>query len=369
MKTKRPSLAIIIPGGVGTGKDNIGVPVLLGLLKLISASYDLTIFQLSKINPGYKPDGFELISVYHANSVLRLLKFPFIFGRQHRAKKFVAVHGFWAMPAGFLAVAVGKIFGVKSIVSVLGGDAVALPEIDYGRLHKPLLRKLIFWTLNNAAHSNALTQYLVNNLLAYGFKQPVDVIPWGVDRELFDYHPKPFKVADQLYTFLHVANLHPVKDQETLLRTFAIINKAVASRLVIVGTGVDHDKTLRLKDELGLQNAVTILDPVPYENLSAIYHGADILLHTSLSEGQCEVVTEAMSCGLPVCGTRVGLMHDLPDCCVTVDVRDYKSLAEKTIALVRDPERMNEMRMRAHQWTSHHDILWTAQKLTSLYGS
>ncbi|MEJ0029489.1 MAG: glycosyltransferase [Bacteroidota bacterium] len=362
--TNRPSLAIIIPGGVGTGKDNIGVPVLLGLIKLLGAKYDLTIFQLSRTNEGYRPDGFELISVYHSNSLLRILRFPAVFKKHHRAKKFVAVHGFWAMPAGFLAVIVGKLFGVKSIVSVLGGDAVGLPEIDYGRLHRPMLRRMIFWTLRKATHANALTQYLVNNLNQYGFEGKVEVIPWGVDRELFDYHPK---AAGETVNFLHVANFHAVKDQETLLRSFAIIRSSMRSRLVIVGSGDGVKKILRLIDELGLQTSVSILNPVPYDKLSPIYHNADVLLHTSLSEGQCEVVTEAMSCGLAVCGTRVGLMHDLPNCCVTVDVRDYKMLAEKTIALIRDPVRMNEMKMLAHQWTAHHDILWTFNQLIRLY--
>jgi glycosyltransferase involved in cell wall biosynthesis len=182
---------------------------------------------------------------------------------------------------------------------------------------------------------------------------------------LFDYHPKPLRSP---ITFLHVANLHPVKDQETLIRAFAIINASIPSQLIIVGSGVDYDKVMGWIAEHRLEN-VFIKEPVPYEQLSTIYHSADVLLHTSLSEGQSEVVTEAMSCGLPVCGTRVGLMHDLPGCCVTADVRDYKTLAEKTIALMKDQERMNEIRMKAQHWTSQHDITWTSKKLMSLYGS
>jgi glycosyltransferase involved in cell wall biosynthesis len=366
MKGNRPALAIIIPGGIGTGKGNIGVPVLNGLTKIISTHFDLTVFSLTEINTGYKPEGFELVDAYTRSSVMRVLSFPSLFRKHHRAKRFVAVHGFWVMPAGLLAVLAGKLFGVKSIVSVLGGDAVALPEIGYGRLHKPILRWLTLITLRKADHINALTEYLVNNLRAVGFKRAVDVIPWGVDRGLFDYHPKPLR---PVITFLHVANLHPVKDQETLLRTFAIISAAIRSRLIIVGTGTDYKKVTRLITGLGIQDLVSIREPVPYEHLSVIYHGADVLLHTSLSEGQCEVVTEAMSCGLPVCGTRVGLMHDLPDCCVVVEVRDHKQLAEETIRLVQDPGRMNDIRMRAHHWTSHHDITWTAEKLMSLYRS
>ncbi|HMJ69890.1 MAG TPA: glycosyltransferase [Cyclobacteriaceae bacterium] len=366
MKGNRSALAIIIPGGIGTGRGNMGVPVLNGLVKIISAQFDLTVFSLAKINAGYQPEGFELVDAYKSNSVMRVLSFPRLFRKHHRRKKFVAIHGFWVMPAGLLAVLAGKLFGVKSVVSVLGGDAAALPEIGYGRLHKPLVRWLTLLTLSKADHINALTEYLVNNLRAVGFKRAVDVIPWGVNKDLFYYDPKP---ASLLTVFLHVANLHPVKDQETLLRTFTIITAAIRARLVIVGTGTDHSKVMRLIDELDIKNLVTIHEPILYEYLPVIYHGADVLLHTSLSEGQCEVVTEAMSCGVPVCGTRVGLMHDLPDCCVTVDVRDYKRLAEEAIKLVRDPGRIKELRLRAKQWTSLHDIVWTAEKLMSIYRS
>ena len=364
----KPSLAFIIPGGVGTGKDNIGVPVLLALIKIISAHYDLTIFQLSKTNENYKPEGFELISVYHSSSLTRILRFPTVFRKHHKQKKFVAVHGFWAMPAGMLAVIVAKMFKIKSIVSLLGGDAVGLPEIEYGRLHKPFLRRLIFWTLRNATHANALTNYLVNNLRQYNFKGHIDVIPWGVDQQLFDYHPKPYE-KDLQFTFLHVANLHPVKDQETLLRAFDIIRRNVDSKLVIIGSGSDQRMVTRMISDRKLDDVVILLQPVAYEKLSAIYHSSDILLHTSRSEGQSEVVTEAMSCGLPVCGTKVGLMYDLNDCCVAVDVCDHKTLAEKTIALINDPERMNELRMRANHWATSHDIMWTAKEYVKLYGS
>lgn len=366
MSNNRPSLAIIIPGGVGTGKHDTGVPVLTGLVKLICAHYNLTVFSLTEINPGYKAEGFELIDVSHSNALARLLKFPSIFKRHHRRKNFVAVHGFWAMPGGMLAVYVGKRFGVKSIVSLLGGDAVGIPEIDYGRLHKPVMRWLIFWALKNASKINALTTYLAGNLKRYGFKRTVDIIPWGVDRELFDYHPKP---TGNPVTFLHVANLHPVKDQQTLLRAFNLIRKEVASKLVIVGTGIDEQKVKQSIVELGLNDVVELREPIPYEQLSAVYHSADVLLHTSLSEGQSEVVTEAMSCGLPVCGTRVGLMSDLEERCVVVDVGDYEMLARKTIALVKDQHKMNEIRIAANHWTSEHDIRWTAGKLMGLYGS
>ena len=84
-------------------------------------------------------------------------------------------------------------------------------------------------------------------------------------------------------------------------------------------------------------NNVSFIAPLPYEQLPAYYSKADILLHTSLSEGQSEVVTEAMSSGVLVCGTKVGLMYDEPSCCVAVDVRDHVALADRVLEILKDP--------------------------------
>ncbi len=355
---------MIIPGGIGTGKDNIGVPVMNGLVSLISARFDLTVFSLARVNDDYVAEGFEIVSIPYSNPFLGAIRFLICFARHHRKKKFVAVHGFWVLPPGLLAMIAGKIFGIQSVISILGGDAAGLPELNYGRLHKPLHRWLVMFALNHANEVNALTKYLVNNLRSAGLERPVDIIPWGVDGSRFDYHPKPLAHPTR---FLHIANLHPVKDQETLLRAFALISKAIPCSLTIVGSGNEREKVLRLIRDLDLTELVTIQEPVPYSDLPAFYHAADILLHTSRSEGQCEVVTEAMSCGLPVCGTRVGLLYDLPECGVVVNVRDHSALAGEVLRLVADPLRIDDMRIKAHRWTSEHDIHWTATRLMESY--
>jgi hypothetical protein len=66
------------------------------------------------------------------------------------------------------AVILARILGVKSIVSILGGDAIALPEINYGQLQRPLSRMLILWTLQRADEVVVLTKYLLHNLKTQG---------------------------------------------------------------------------------------------------------------------------------------------------------------------------------------------------------
>jgi len=362
---RKPAIAIIIPGGIGTGKDNIGVPVLERIVRLLSADFDITVFQLFPTNKDYKADGFTIIDVNGANSLVKYLKFFFTFRNHHAQKKFQAVHGFWILPSGFLAVMAGKIFAIKSIVSVLGGDAIALPEIKYGQLQSKWYRKFVFWTLRQADEPNALTQYLVNNLARAGLHDvPISVIPWGIDTKQFAYRERNRKMPVQ---FLHIGNLHPVKGQETLLRAFKIISDKIEARLTLIGEGALKNQLDKLIGELSLDSKVTILKPVPYEQLAKYYEQSDVLLHTSLSEGQSEVVTEAMSSGLLVCGTKVGLMYDLPGCCVAVEVGDFESLAAEVISVAEDHTRFQKIVSMGVQWTAENDIHATVKQYRNLY--
>jgi glycosyltransferase involved in cell wall biosynthesis len=255
-------------------------------------------------------------------------------------------------------------FKARSIVSILGGDAISLPEINYGQLQRPQLRNLILWTLNRADVVIVLTKYLLDNLKKAGLQRNnIKIIPWGIDTQLFSFRTKQLGRPVQ---FLHIANLHPVKDQETLLRAFKSISDGMPSQLIMIGEGVLEAKIKSLATSLNLNN-VSFVAPLPYDELPKYYAKADILLHTSLSEGQSEVVTEAMSSGVVVCGTKVGLMYDQPSCCIAVDVGDYENLALQTLELIADDERFREIQKTAFEWASKHSILWTVEQLKACY--
>lgn len=364
MSQNKISVAIIIPGGIGTGKGNLGVPVLERLVKLLSKDFEITVFSLFRINKDYRADGFELVDVSHRVSIVRFAKLFLTVRRHHKKKAFGVIHGFWALPSGMFAVVLAGILNVKSIVSILGGDAIALPEINYGQLQRPLSRMLILWTLERADEVVVLTKYLLNNLRKAGLRRDrIQIIPWGIDTQLFSHQVKPMSNPAQ---FLHVANLHPVKDQKTLLRSFKLISDEVPAHLTIVGEGILELEIKTLAASLNLKN-VAFIDPVPYEQLPEFYRNADILLHTSLSEGQSEVVTEAMSSGVVVCGTSVGLMYDEPTCCAAVAVGDHVALAYEVLKLLKEPALIDTMRKNAQTWASSHSIHWTALQLANLY--
>ncbi len=364
MSISKKRIAIIIPGGIGTGPNNMGVPVLERQVKELAKQFDIVVFSLFKVNEGYIPEGFKLISIPSRNNFVKSFSLFLLFRKEHGAKRFDAIHGFWVLPSGFLAVLLGKFFKVKSIVSVLGGDAIALPEINYGQLRSILPRKFVIWTLNHATTPTVLTYYLTENLKRYGLKAQPLVIPWGINTQLFTYRDIPLQDPLQ---FLHIGNFHPVKDQVTLLLAFDIIRKKINAHLTIIGTGTSEKQIHNLIETLKLQEHVTLVKPVAYEQLPEFYHRADVLLHTSLSEGQCEVVTEAMSAGVLVFGTAVGLMFDLPQCCSTVAVKDYEALAKIVIEKLADKDYIDQTKILARNWTHQHDIQWTVQQTATIY--
>lgn len=364
--TRRKRVCMIIPGGIGTGRMNIGIPVLEELVRLLAEEAEVVVFSLFRVNHDYHPKGFALISIPNQNIFTRSFRSLWLFWRLHRQHPFDVVHGYWALPSGLIAVILGKLFKVRSVVSVLGGDAASVPSIRYGQLRSPVQKILVLWTLNQADERTALTRYSMANLIGAGLKKTVKVIPWGIDPNRFFNKGK--SKGDPV-RFLHIGNLTSVKDQSTLLRAFELICQKVKARLTIIGEGPSETQLKALATQLGIQDRLVFMDIQPYEALPDYYHRSDILLHTSLSEGQSEVVTEAMSCGLLVCGTRVGLMADLPEACITVDVGDYRSLAEAVIRVLGDQDRINELRSKASEWTRAHPIQWTVERIGELYNA
>ncbi|HTH54898.1 MAG TPA: glycosyltransferase family 4 protein [Cyclobacteriaceae bacterium] len=357
-------VAIIVPGGFGTGKDNLGIPALEQVVKRLSKEFGISVFQLYRVNEDYQPENFKLFGFRKTNKVVQYLRLFRCFRREHYKEKFDVVHGFWAWPCGFCAVLFGKIFKIKSVVSVQGGDGSSVRSINYGYLDLFFYRQVILWSLHEAAEATVLTRFLSDNLKKAGLKRDPRIVPFGVDNELFSYREKSLAPCIQ---FIHVGNFNSVKDQGTLLRAFAMIKKSIQCRLTMIGEGNNELNILKLVKELDVHEDVTVLHHMSYSKLPKQYQASDILLHTSLSEGQGVVIAEAMSCGLLVCGTNVGLLYDLPDACISVEVKDHVGLATKILALINDQAQMNSLRTNAKNWAVTHDVHWTVSEFGKLY--
>jgi glycosyltransferase involved in cell wall biosynthesis len=195
------------------------------------------------------------------------------------------------------------------------------------------MRTVRFW--------RALTGIEADQIAATGARQPIVVIPNGLDVADFARTADPDRpvrtaLVDQLAKrsrrLLFLGRLHPKKGLALLLPAWArILPQAPDWELCIAGPDEGgHLQEMRtLAHELGLDNRVIFTGLVQGEEKVRLLHSADLFVLPSYSEGLPMSVLEALACAVPVVATRESNVGDLMaegagwECSASVD-----SLAE-----------------------------------------
>lgn len=145
-------------------------------------------------------------------------------------------------------------------------------------------------------------------LLIEMFHQDFSFLPNIVDVHKFNIAPD---LQDRdVFQILSVGNLDRNKNHQLLLNAFARL-PFTDCRLKIVGTGPLYDELLQLSRSLGISERTEFAGYVPHHELPAVFHQSDVLVVTSQYETFGLVMIEAMSCGLPVISTPVGVANDI----------------------------------------------------------
>jgi glycosyltransferase involved in cell wall biosynthesis len=179
------------------------------------------------------------------------------------------------------------------------------------------------------------------------------VVPNGVDLEGFHARARgtSFRAARRGPVRVgFVGRVVPIKDVITLIRACSLALQVAEVEVRIFGPS-DEDpgyarRCRRLVARLGLGRAIRFEDTLPIER---IYPELDIVVLTSLSEGQPLVILEANAAGIPVVASDVGACRELLEGRSEVDRRIGPSgivtrlaAPEETAAaiarLARDPE-------------------------------
>lgn len=339
------------------------------LLNRLSDSYDITVYFEFHIEIRYDIKfSVRIVPLIAAKyRKLRELFFALMIFKDLLLGKFDLIHSHSTFPSGFWGLILGKIFRVPVIVSLDAAEASGLPDINFGDLLFPKRKKINAWVIKEANEVIVLTEFLLNEVRNnLNIDRIYHVVPRGVSIEKFQYRETPINNSLKI---LNVAYLNPVKDQETLLRAFALIDAQVDSTLIHVGEDFNNGEIQRRVKDIGLENKVKFVGLIPNDMMAEFYHQSDILLHTSRYESQAVVINEAMASGLLVCGTHVGIMADLAQkgCCCTVKTQDSNGLATTVLALIGNPNEITRLRRNAHRWTVEHDLEWTAQKHEAIY--
>ncbi len=153
---------------------------------------------------------------------------------------------------------------------------------------------------------------------------------------------------------LCVARLVPQKDLHTLLRAMVRIRaQHPAALLVIAGSGPMEGTLRRLITELALEEQVLMLGGIPYDELAGHYAAADVVVLSSVYEGNARVLAEAAASARPVVSTDVSGARDTivdGQTGFVVPIGDETAMSERVIDLLKDPDQARSMgqQARAH---------------------
>jgi glycosyltransferase involved in cell wall biosynthesis len=212
------------------------------------------------------------------------------------------------------------------------------------------------------AHCSAAKDFMEREL---GVKREIEIIHVGVDTELF----KPNRLFDEngalskkhgklftenCYAILTVARLHKYKGLEYLIEAMRFLQDQIPeAKLYILGKGPEEENLQNLVKKLSLEGKVEFIEKaIPNYEMPFLYGECDIYVQPSIIEPYGIAVLEAMACGKPVVGTKVGGMQDTikeGETGFIVEPRNAGEIADR-LKILRDGDKRAEMGKSARKW-------------------
>jgi colanic acid/amylovoran biosynthesis glycosyltransferase len=177
------------------------------------------------------------------------------------------------------------------------------------------------------------------------------LIPPAIDVAFFDPGERPAAPAvgtpDRPLRILSVGRLEWKKGYEDALEAVHRLRLAGTSvEYRIAGEGSYLDATAYARHEMGLEDSVSFLGPLPPAAVKREMLWADVFLHAAVSEGFCNVVIEAQAMKLPVvCTDADGLPENVSEgeTGFVVPRRDPDAMALRISGLAADPSLRERM--------------------------
>jgi glycosyltransferase involved in cell wall biosynthesis len=173
-------------------------------------------------------------------------------------------------------------------------------------------------------------------------REKTSVIPNGIDVNRFKPENRSRKLGIHIGAVVRVV---PIKDIKTMLQSFALVQEALPSAQFYMIGPYDEDEEyytecLELVESLNLKNILFTGEANVMDYLSFL----DVLVLSSISEGQPLVILEGLAMGIPYVTTDVGSCSELimgPNDAFglagsVVPVMHFHRLAKEIIALARD---------------------------------
>ena len=168
------------------------------------------------------------------------------------------------------------------------------------------------------------------------------------------FKPSQNKPPKKNIDFLFVGRLTKFKNLPYLIKGFyEALKENKKIFLHIVGEGQERNSLENLAEKLNISDFIKFHGALYKKNLLKIYQSSDVFLITSKYESFSMVTTEAMACGLPVIGTKVGFLPKLINPGETgflVELNNIEELKEKILFFAKNRDKVREFGSKSRKF-------------------
>ncbi|MGB4774638.1 MAG: N-acetyl-alpha-D-glucosaminyl L-malate synthase BshA, partial [Daejeonella sp.] len=189
----------------------------------------------------------------------------------------------------------------------------------------------------------------------------IQVIPNFVDMKRFSLKAKDhFKLAiapNNERITVHTSNFRKVKRTQDVIRVFEKVQKAIPSKLLMVGDGPDRVYSEQLCRDLGICEHVRFLGK--QDAIEEILSVSDLFFMPSESESFGLAALEAMACKVPVITSNAGGLPELNINGVTGfmdNVGDVDAMAAHAIAILGNDDELKKFKENALKRAKEFDL-------------
>lgn len=210
-------------------------------------------------------------------------------------------------------------------------------------------------------------------LISFGVKKPIAVIPSGVDIDKFNKKQKGFLrkktgIIDGKI-LLYAGRLEKEKSVDFLVKAFQLIHaKDKKVNLVLVGDGTMKASLEQLAEELGIRKNVYFPGLIDSKQMNKVYADAEIFVFASTTETQGMVVLEALASGLPVVAVYDDVYNGIiKDKMNGILVNDPEQFAKACLEILSNDQYRKKLSENATDSMREFSISSTAKSFEKLY--
>ena len=286
-------------------------------------------------------------------------------------RKFDIINTHFAVPSGPAGHMIAKYANLPNVLSIHGGD-IFDPSKFFSPHKIPGLKQTVRKMLNAADRVVAQSTDTKNNALHfYGIKRPVDIIPLGIKKPIFQRRSRKELGYEKNETLIvAIGRLVARKNLSETLIVLAAVKKRHNFKFIIIGDGPARTSLEEQVSQLGLRDNVHFKGTISDEEKFQLLNIANLYISTAMHEGFGLVFLEAMECGLPiVCYNRGGQTDFLlnGETGFVTEFGNQKAFVENVLSIISNPDMQANIGANNKKLAPDFYISNCAEKYISLF--